>query len=74
MKKSLLSLSLLGVCIMTNAQVGIGTNDPKATLEVKKSITTPTTAIDGIIAPNITKLELASKVGVTYGIAQTGAI
>ena len=74
MKKSLLSLSLLGVCIITNAQVGIGTNDPKATLDVRKSTITSTTAVDGVIAPNMTKIELANKALGTYGTAQTGAM
>ena len=74
MIKHLFTLGFICICMIANAQVGVGTTDPKATLEVRKSTTTPTTAIDGIIAPNITKLELASKVGATYGIAQTGAI
>jgi hypothetical protein len=56
---------------MTYAQIGINTNDPKATLEVKGEagvITKP----DGIIAPNITRAELIAKTA--YSTAQTGAI
>ncbi|WP_282628877.1 beta strand repeat-containing protein [Empedobacter sedimenti] len=53
---------------------GIKTPTPNATLEVKKSSTTPTTSVDGVIPPNMTKLELASKVANTYGSAQTGAM
>ena len=53
---------------------GIKTPTPNATLEVKKSSTTPTTSVDGVIPPNITKLELANKVAGTYGANQKSAL
>ena len=55
-------------------RVGIKTATPNASLEVKKSSTTPTTSVDGIIPPNMTKSELANKTSGTYGTAQTGAV
>lgn len=74
MKKHLLSLGFIGFCILANAQVGIGTTTPNASLDVVKSTTNPTTTKDGIIPPNVSKLELASKVANTYSTLQTGAI
>ena len=74
MKKTLLSLIFLGLTWCVNAQVGVGTNDPKATLDVRKSTNTPTTSVDGVIPPNMTKTELANKAASTYGNAQIGAL
>lgn len=74
MKKTLLSLIFLGLTWYVNAQVGVGTNDPKATLDVRKSTNTPTTSVDGVIPPNMTKTELANKAASTYGNAQIGAL
>ena len=72
MKKSLLSLSLLGVCMFANAQVGIGTDTPQATLDVVGK-PTDTATPDGIVAPRVTRDELSAKDAV-YTAAQTGAI
>ncbi|MGV0979986.1 hypothetical protein [Empedobacter falsenii] len=74
MKKTLLSLIFLGLTWYVNAQVGVGTNDPKATLDVRKSTNTPTTSVDGVIPPNVTRLELADKVSGTYGVNQKSAL
>ncbi|MGV0922004.1 hypothetical protein ACTS94_16905 [Empedobacter falsenii] len=74
MKKTLLSLIFLGLTWYVNAQVGVGTNDPKATLDVRKSTNTPTTSVDGVIPPNMTKTELANKAAGTYAALQTGAL
>lgn len=59
---------------LINAQVGIGTNNPNATLEVSKSLINENNSSDGIIAPKLTKLELASKTIGTYGTNQIGSI
>ncbi|MEG0984000.1 exosporium glycoprotein BclB-related protein [Algoriella sp.] len=56
------------------AQVGIGTTDPKATLEVSKSLINENTSTDGIIAPKLTKIQLANKTAGTYGTNQIGSI
>lgn len=72
MKKSLLSLSFLGLSILSYAQVGIGTNSPKATLHVVGNPTDVNTA-DGIIAPIITRTDLIAKNN-QYTATQTGAI
>lgn len=69
-KKKLASFLLLSF-LATNAQVGIGTVDPKATLEVNGN---PNVASipDGVIAPRISRAELIAKT--SYTIAQTAAI
>ncbi|WP_282628878.1 hypothetical protein [Empedobacter sedimenti] len=74
MKKTLLSLSILTLGIISYAQVGIGTESPTTTLEVRKSTTNPTTVADGIRPPNMTKTELANKAATTYGVSQAGTI
>ena len=53
------------------AQVGIGTENPKATLDVEAS--TDATKTDGIIAPRLSGDDLAAK-DALYGTDQTGAI
>jgi len=55
----------------TNAQVGINTNDPQATLHVERR--TDQTKPDGIIPPRLTGDELRAKSAV-YGAPQNGAI
>ncbi|WP_126651102.1 beta strand repeat-containing protein [Chryseobacterium aureum] len=69
MKKKLLPLAVL-LSIAIEAQVGINTTTPQATLDVTG---TPgvTTSLDGIIAPRLTGDELRAK---TYTGAQTGAL
>lgn len=71
MKKHLLSLGFIGFCILANAQVGIGTTTPNASLDVVGNATNAT-SIDGIIAPRISRTNLISKTA--YAAAQTGAI
>ncbi|QTV05282.1 hypothetical protein [Faecalibacter bovis] len=68
MKKTLI---LLSICISNFifAQVGINTENPKATLDVSKSI--DNNLLDGIIAPRLTANELNLK---TYTTNQIGAI
>lgn len=55
-----------------NAQTGINTNDPKATLHVKEDITNPNLAV-GIIAPVLTGDQLKAKDDL-YETVHTGAI
>lgn len=64
---------LLSLFIYTNlfSQVGIGTSDPKATLEVAGKPTEVAVA-DGLIAPQISRADLISKTA--YTANQTGAI
>ena len=61
---------LLFFCLILNAQVGIGTNSPQATLDI---IGEPaiTTELDGLIAPRLTGVQLRAK---TYTALQTAAI
>ena len=61
--------------VMTDTgRVGIKTAIPNASLEVKKSTTTPTTSVDGVIPPNITKKELSDKLSGTYTANQKSAL
>lgn len=71
MKKVLLSVVIILSITTLNAQVGIGTNDPKTTLEV---VGKPDVASspDGVMAPKITRAELIAKTA--YTSDQTGAI
>lgn len=65
MKKVILSITLALTYSIVDAQVGIGTNDPKATLDVKAS--TPkgnSTNVDGIIIPRVDRERAQSMVGV----------
>jgi hypothetical protein len=70
--KEILFLAILLASIGSTAQVGIGTNQPKATLDV---VGKPTDAavVDGVIAPRITGNELKAKDAI-YLAPQTGAI
>ena len=54
------------------AQVGVGTTDPKTTLQVEGAPATTTTA-DGIQGPSLSLAELDAKIG-AYGTDQDGAI
>ena len=65
MKKVILSITLALTYSVVNAQVGIGTDNPKATLDVKAS--TPkgnSTNVDGIIIPRVDRERAQSMVGV----------
>lgn len=71
MKKFYLSIfGLLSVGLL-QAQVGINTDTPKATLHVMPQTTGATTA-EGIIAPNLTRSQVISKDS-QYGVDQKGA-
>lgn len=70
MKKTLLSLIFLGLTWYVNAQVGVGTNDPKATLDIVGEPTN-VSKLDAVIPPRITGDNLYAK---TYTTAQNGAI
>ncbi|MCT2406237.1 hypothetical protein NZD88_01540 [Chryseobacterium antibioticum] len=72
MKKTFISIVLL-VAASTQAQVGINTETPNATLDVQGKAST-TTIPDGIITPRISKQQLAAKTDATYTPAQTAAI
>jgi hypothetical protein len=70
MRKIVLAILSMGVSV-SYAQIGISTNDPKATLEVKGRPAESTTA-DGVIAPRMSRAELIAKTA--YTSSQTGAI
>ena len=75
MKTKIAVLSLMMVLTGLNstlAQVGIGTTDPKTTLQVAGDPTTTTTA-DGIKGPSLTLAQLDAKIA-AYGTDQDGAI
>ncbi len=72
MKKTLVSIALLGVSL-TMAQVGINTEEPKATLDVVSS-PADLTKTDGFIAPRLTGDELRVKNALYNAPDQTGAV
>ncbi|WP_407403462.1 hypothetical protein [Chryseobacterium sp.] len=77
MKKNLLTISFLSISLFYNAQVGVNTESPNATLDVKEKragTTSDAIASDGILIPKLTKLELAAKAVSAYTAAQNGAI
>jgi hypothetical protein len=65
------SLVLLSGIVFS--QVGINTNQPKATLDIAAS-PTDTTKADGVIAPRLTREELTNKGNSLYGTDQRGAV
>ena len=73
MKRKILSI---GVLLLTGgityAQVGINTEDPKATLDVMPTSTGAATA-EGFIAPRLTRTQIISK-DTQYALPQTGTI
>lgn len=75
MIKTFKLLMLVCIALSSNiySQVGINTIDPQTTLDVI-GVGTSTTTPDGIIAPRITRQQLAAKSITTYAAAQTGAI
>ncbi|WP_282631040.1 hypothetical protein [Empedobacter sedimenti] len=65
MKKVILSITLALTYSVVNAQVGIGTNDPKATLDVKAiNPVGSSTNAEGIIIPRVNRERAQSMVGV----------
>ncbi|WP_185287929.1 hypothetical protein [Chryseobacterium lactis] len=67
--------SLITLCAtfaISNAQIGINTETPHATLDVAGS-TNPNMK-DGLLPPRVSKQQLASKESGTYGTDQIGAI
>lgn len=65
-------IALLG-SIFTEAQIGIGTDQPSISLEIMQSsnINTKSSEIDGIIIPTLTKRELSSKDITDYQISNS---
>lgn len=72
MKRILLFILGIASIGFLQAQVGVNTNDPKASLDVQASTTDATTA-EGLIAPRLTLAQLASKEA-KYISDQTGTI
>ncbi|MCS3530522.1 hypothetical protein [Chryseobacterium sp. JUb7] len=71
--KTILSLlSLVSFSSLAIGQVGINTSTPQSSLDVVGNGAS-TSAKDGIIAPRVSKQQLASKVAGTYAAAQTGS-
>ncbi|MFP3802707.1 hypothetical protein, partial [Paraburkholderia sp. SIMBA_027] len=71
MKNKLLTLAVLSFTgYLVQAQVGINTAPPQATLDVT-GFPTVTGKLDGIIAPRLSISQLVAK---TYTSAQTGAM
>lgn len=70
--KKLIGLILIGTAPIVFAQVGINTDNPKATLDVtaKKNAL----AIEGLLPPRLTRAELTEKGNTLYGAEQDGAI
>ena len=71
MKKKLFLIGILNFTF-SNAQVGINTSTPKATLDIM-GLPSDNTKTDGLIAPRITGNELKAK-DTLYAAEQTGAI
>ncbi|SEH44921.1 hypothetical protein [Chryseobacterium culicis] len=70
MKKTFSTLVLVASAILVNAQVGVNTQTPAATLDVVGKPSVAST-LDGIIPPRLTGSELRAK---TYSAAQTGSL
>lgn len=71
MKKIILSIAFIASGLVASAQVGVGTTDPRVSLQVDKSAV-PTDA-DGVLVPRVTVAELNTK-AITYGDDQNGAL
>ena len=72
LKQQLLMVLFVASGLMSFAQVGVGTTDPKASLDVSGDAATAT-SVDGIIAPRLTGDQLKAKDAV-YTTDQNGAI
>jgi hypothetical protein len=73
MKKNILTLGTLFCSTIAFSQIGINTETPQATLDVKAFALNPNKT-DGIIAPRLTREELTHKGNTLYGNDQKGAI
>ncbi len=71
MKKAIILFFIIFIYTNSFSQVGIGTNNPNATLEVVGE-PSEVGVSDGIIAPRISRADLIAKTG--YSVSQTGAI
>lgn len=72
MKKKIFAVGIsLLMCGVAYSQVGINTKQPQATLDVNAN--TGNDAIEGIIAPRLTRAQIISKID-KYDTDQTGAI
>jgi hypothetical protein len=71
MKKTFLTVALIAATMGTNAQVGINTETPKASLDVM-AFSTDATSAEGIIAPRLTLAQLKGK-DAQYTSTQKGA-
>ncbi len=69
-EKKIITLALMATAISANAQVGLNTSSPAATLDVVGKPTV-TSALDGIIPPRIIGNQLRAK---NYTAAQTGTL
>lgn len=72
MKKRFIICGAILTALLSNAQVGIGTATPAATLDIVADAAT-TTVVDGIIAPRLSLAALVAKSAV-YGAGQEGTI
>lgn len=70
--KRILSIISISASTIAFAQIGINTDQPKATLDVtaKKEVLT----IDGLLPPRLTRAELTEKGNTLYGKDQDGII
>lgn len=71
MKKIVLMIAFIATGLVASAQVGVGTTDPKVSLQVDKSVVA--TDADGVLVPRVTVAELNAKAA-TYGPNQNGAL
>lgn len=71
MKKIFLTIAFIASGLVASAQVGVGTTDPKISLQVDKSAVA--TDADGVLVPRVTVAELNAK-ATTYGSDQNGAL
>lgn len=77
MKNLLFSINIVFFSYTINAQVGIGTTEPNIFFDVKENrenTTNNSNSKDGIIIPQLTKLELASKANNTYNSTTLGTL
>ena len=71
MKKTIFLSLLILFCANLYAQIGIGTTDPKSTLDINGNPTLATET-DGLLPPRILRSQLINKTG--YGTDQIGVI